>query len=277
MRSNGGTRDDMLNQLAYYKETWHLHYDGEPCTTSSGLLQPVLFEGEECMLKIARRERDVRANELMIWWRGDGAAKVLMHDGLALLMERSKGAVSLVAMALNGQDSEASRIICGVAARLHKHPPPYPGSLLPLDFWFKALPLASAKYGSIFTECRVIADKLLDDLRDIVALHGDIHHGNILDFGERGWLAIDPKGLIGERGFDYANIFCNPDAAISTRPGRLVGQAVVVAETAGLDRIRLLQWIAAWAGLSAAWCISDREDPQKAMSIAKLAIAILGG
>jgi streptomycin 6-kinase len=73
----------------------------------------------------------------------------------------------------------------------------------------------------------MIADKLLDDPRDIVALHGDIHHGNILDFGERGWLAIDPKGLIGERGFDYANNFCNPDAAIATRPGRLVGQAVV--------------------------------------------------
>ena len=49
-------------------------------------------------------------------------------------------------------------------------------------------------------------------------LHGDIHHDNILDFGKRGWLAIDPKRLQGERGFDYANLFCNPDLADPSRP-----------------------------------------------------------
>jgi len=54
---------------------------------------------------------------------------------------------------------------------------------------------------------------LLADQHDVGVLHGDIHHGNILDFGPRGWLTIDPKGLIGERDFDYANLFCNPDLA----------------------------------------------------------------
>lgn len=34
----------------------------------------------------------------------------------------------------------------------------------------------------------------------MVTLHGDLHHGNVLDFGASGWLAIDPKGLKGERG-----------------------------------------------------------------------------
>jgi hypothetical protein len=33
-----------------------------------------------------------------------------------------------------------------------------------------------------------------------------------------GWLAIDPKGLVGERGFDFANIFTNPDLDNPTRP-----------------------------------------------------------
>ncbi len=54
---------------------------------------------------------------------------------------------------------------------------------------------------------------------------GDLHHRNILDFGSRGWLAIDPKGILGERGFDFANIFCNPDPAIATVPGRLAHQS----------------------------------------------------
>jgi streptomycin 6-kinase len=46
------------------------------------------------------------------------------------------------------------------------------------------------------------------------ALHGDLHHENVLDFGERRWLAIDPHGLHGERFFDFANIFTNPDLMI---------------------------------------------------------------
>jgi hypothetical protein len=54
-----------------------------------------------------------------------------------------------------------------------------------------------------FLVCRI-------ERRDVVVLHGDMHHENILKFSSRGWLAIDPKGLVGERGFDYANIFCKP-------------------------------------------------------------------
>ena len=65
-----------------------------------------------------------------------------------------------------------------------------------------------------------VAAELLASPRDVTVLHGDIHHGNILDFGARGWLAVDPKGLVGERGLDYANLFCNPDTATATGPGR---------------------------------------------------------
>ena len=49
-----------------------------------------------------------------------------------------------------------------------------------------------------------------------------MHHDNILDFGERGWLVIDPKRLHGERAFDYANIFCNPDLADPRPPVAIV-------------------------------------------------------
>jgi streptomycin 6-kinase len=51
----------------------------------------------------------------------------------------------------------------------------------------------------IFSLSAETAHALLAAPREITVLHGDIHHDNILHFGERGWLAIDPKGLIGER------------------------------------------------------------------------------
>ena len=104
-----------------------------------------------------------------------------------------------------------------------------------------------------------------------------MHHGNVLRFGSRGWLAIDPKGLVGERGFDYANIFCNPDQETATMPGRLARQTRVVAQAAGLDRTRLLGWVLAWAGLSAAFSLQDRASPDVALKIAELAAMELRG
>jgi streptomycin 6-kinase len=190
-------------------------------------------------------------------------------------MERATGSRSLVEMAKKEHDDEASSILCQTIAKLHSHQPPYPFGLMPLNTWFRGLEAATSKLGGVFVESDTIAKKLLKDQREIVALHGDIHHGNVLDFGERSWLAIDPKGLVGERGFDYANIFCNPDAVVATEPGRLMKQVKLVSETAALDPHRLLQWIAAWAGLSAAWSFADKMDFEPAMTVAKMAMASL--
>ncbi len=106
-------------------------------------------------------------------------------------------------------------------------------------------------------------------------LPGDVPHGNILNFGEHGWLAIDPKGLIGERCFDYANLFCNPDHETARAPSRLARQIEVVADAAGLERKRLLRWVLAWAGLSAVWHIGNGAPPDTALVVAEIAAAQL--
>jgi streptomycin 6-kinase len=106
-------------------------------------------------------------------------------------------------------------------------------------------------------------------------LHGDLHHGYVLDGGERGWLLIDPKGLLGERTYEYATTLCNPDEARALAPGRLVRQAGIIAEAAQLDGDRLLRWTLAHAGVSAAWCMQDNVDPAPALRIAELARNLL--
>ena len=121
-------------------------------------------------------------------------------------------------MARNGRDDEAARIICDVIAELHApRAKPLP-DLIPLSHGFESSEPAAAGHGGLLSLSAETARVLLDDPHEIGVLHGDIHHGNILDFGERGWLAIDPKRLVGERGFDYANIFCNPDLDDPSRP-----------------------------------------------------------
>ncbi|HWA42654.1 MAG TPA: aminoglycoside phosphotransferase family protein [Hypericibacter adhaerens] len=261
--------------FAPWLERWDLAADGEPIVTPSSRLLPVRRDGGPAILKIALEAEERRGAELMRWWAGDGAATVLAHEGDALLLERALGPGSLVEMAHGGRDDEATRIIARVAARLHAPRASPPPSLLPLTQWFAALDPVAASQGGLLAEAAAVARELLRNPRETSVLHGDLHHGNVLDFGERGWLAIDPKRLAGERGFDFANILRNPDFALATSPGRLARQATVAAEAAGLERRRLLQWVLAFAGLSAAWHIGDGEAPDPDLAVAEIAAAAL--
>ncbi|CAM2952593.1 Aminoglycoside/hydroxyurea antibiotic resistance kinase [Legionella steigerwaltii] len=261
--------NDIFNK---YLKLWHLTQDGDPIITNTSRLLPVSHKGSSAMLKIALSNEERNGGALMVWWEGEGAARIFEYKDDALLMERAVGKRSLVCMTKTGQDDEASKIICDVVSRLHaKNKKPLPATLVPLTTWFRSLHSAAIERGGIFTHAARVARELLQNPQETVVLHGDIHHQNILDSGTHGWIAIDPKGLLGERGFDYANIFCNPDWDIAARPGRLARQATVVAEAAGLERSRLMKWILAYAGLSAAWSLEDGDSPDLALFIANVA------
>ena len=142
----------------------------------------------------------------------------------------------------------------------------------PLTRWFEALAPAARTHGGLLAQADLAAQALLADPRDVVVLHGDIHHGNVLDGGERGWLAIDPKGLLGERTFDFVNILRNPDAAAALTPGRFDRQVEVLAAAASVERRRLLEWTLAFAGLSAAWHLADGTPADLDLAVAGLAL-----
>ncbi len=207
------TDDSPDNTIIYHGQ---LTADGSPFWTRSSFLQPVHYQGQAAMLKISIGADEIRGAQLMAWWDGDGAVKVLDYTDNALLLERALGNKSLVKMSYSGLDDQASKIICHVAARLHasrKQPLP---DLMPLSICFEALMHTAVTHGGIFDKAASLARSLLIKPEEVVFLHGDLHHRNILDSGSQGWLAIDPKGFLGERGFDFANIFCNPDTNIAT-------------------------------------------------------------
>jgi streptomycin 6-kinase len=265
-----------------YLAQWQLTPDGEPIVTRGARLLPVRRGGRAAMLKVAIEAEEKFGGVLMTWWDGRGAARVLAADGDAILLERAQGRRSLSEFARTGRDDEATRIICDVIAALHaprRNPLP---DLIPLPIWFRELEPAAAAHGGILVRCAEAARALLADQRDVGPLHGDIHHDNILDFGERGWLAIDPKRLRGDRGFDYANLFCNPDVErprpqIAVLPDRFAKRLEIVVERSGIERRRLLQWIVAWSGLSAAWFLGVGQSPETDFRIAELAIRALDG
>lgn len=254
-----------------YINRWHLVADGDPIVTRGAQLLPVRRNGVAAMLKVATEAEEKFGGLLMAWWGGQGAAPVLAIEGDAILLERAQGQRSLTEFARNGRDEEATRIICDAVAALHApRNKPLP-ELIPLPVWFRALHPAAVRYGGLFVRSAAAANVLLSSPQDVGVLHGDIHHGNILDFGPRGWLAIDPKRLYGERGFDYANLFCNPDRSIATERSIFLRRVEIVSEAARIHRTRLLQWILAWCGLSAVWMIEDGDDGGFDMTVAQFA------
>jgi streptomycin 6-kinase len=259
-----------------YLKRWNLTADGSPIATPTSALLPVLWGDVPAMLKAALLDEEKIGNQLMIWWKGEGAARVLEHAEDVILMERAEAGVSLVDFAREGRDDEASCTMCAVLHQLHRSRVHAPPALPSLATWFEPLSRAVQEHGGILRVAAEAALELLASQHDVVVLHGDMHHGNVLRFGSRGWLAIDPKGLIGERGFDYANIFCNPDDQTAAMPGRLARQISVVAKAADLEPNRLLSWVLAWAGLSAAFSLEDGLAPNTArLEIAELAAAEL--
>lgn len=258
--------------LGVHLARWDLVPDGEPIETRSSLLLPVRHDGVPAMLKVAREEEERRGATVMAWWHGEGATKVLARHGEALLLERATGTRSLAAMVAAGGDDEASRILCKATMRLHAPRPGPPSELVPLPRWFEALAPAARIQGGLLARADAAAQALLADPREAVVLHGDIHHGNVLDGGERGWLAIDPKGLLGERTFDFVNILRNPDAATALKPGRFARQIDVLAAAASVERQRLLDWTLAFTGLSAAWHLADGTSPDLDLAVARLAL-----
>lgn len=268
-----------LTPFAPWLDRWDLAPDGEPFTTryARNHLLPVRQGDAPAMLKIAVSKDEIDGGALMAWWAGEGAARVLAREAEALLLERLPAKRSLAAMARDGRDDEATRILCAVAEALHApRAGPPPQTLYPLDVWLRALTPAAATHGGVLTASLEAATTMLADPREVVVLHGDLHHENVLDSGERGWLVIDPKGVLGERTYEFATTIMNPDAETAFRPGRIARQAAVVAAAARLEPRRVMRWLLAHAGVSAAWCMQDGFDPTDALRIAEIARAELG-
>ncbi|MFJ3049331.1 aminoglycoside phosphotransferase family protein [Pseudomonas nitroreducens] len=256
-------------------DLWQLTPEGEPIITPSSHLLPVRWRDRPAMIKRALEIEEQGGCRVMSWWSGEGAALVYAYDGHTILMERAEGSRSLMRMALHGEDDQASRIICDVVRRLHWPRDDSPPDLLCLRDWFRDLAPAAVRYGGLFPRCLETAEALLASEHDQRVLHGDVHHDNILDFGERGWRAIDPKRLYGERLFDYANLLCNPDLPTSRERARFLRQLDVIVEHARVDRRRLLEWVLAFAGLSAAWFLDDGMAAESDLTVAQLAAAEL--
>lgn len=97
--------------------------------------------------------------------------------------------------------------------------------------------------------------EMISSQKEQFLLHGDLHHYNIIK-GKNTWLAIDPKGLIGEREYDIIQFLLNNlenkniEQVIEKRINYLANEL-------NLDKTRILKYGFAHAVLSTCWTIED--------------------
>lgn len=90
-------------------------------------------------------------------------------------------------------------------------------------------------------------------------LHGDFHHGNILQSQET-WCIIDPEGLCGDVGYDLAVFMRNPLTHLVALPNAklIVSQRITdLANTLQYPSSRLWQWTFLQTMVSAYWSLED--------------------
>ncbi len=245
-----------LSDFEPWLTRWHLEVDGAPFASRWSQLLPVRREGHAMMLKAHMAEQEVQGSAFLATYGGRGAVHVYERDADAVLMERATGPRHLIHIVLEADEPAALQVLCDQLAVLHATVGPFDPAPISMDLWFSALPLTAERLGGIYAEAADLLSRLLASTDRTVPLHGDLHHGNLHDGGARGWLAIDPKGLMGDPTYDYAIMLClNPDAP-AEGPAKAVDVArrvPVVAAMAGLSAPRLLAWTTCLCALYSAW------------------------
>jgi len=247
-------------KLSYYLNAWNLSNPQLLTQTATSHIYTVTHDTETVVLKLlSPSETDEQRGALALrYFDGHGAVRLLRYDESAHLMEYAAGD-ELVTLVERGEDENATRTIAQVIEQLHSVPQDAPrDGLFMLDRWFgelfnKATADRQAGIESIYVRSASLARRLLADQREVRVLHGDIHHRNIRQ-SARGWLAFDPKGVVGERTYDCANTLCNPAMPeIVHNEARLLTNAAILADTLAIDLSRLLAFTYAYACLNASW------------------------
>lgn len=212
---------------------------------------------------------------------GVGAAEVYGHGPAAMVTEWLDGP-SLGDLTRRGDDDQATAELVAVANTIHGQRAGDTAALQPLDGWFDALFKLefSAGLPSVskrnMQRAQALARRLLAEQTEICALHGDLHHDNIRR-GVRGYCAFDAKGLVGDRAFEVANAFRNPNGAerLIRDPEMIRRRAAVWGDGLGASSRRLLEWAAAKTALSISWRSGPLLDRDEDLDLLEVQLGVL--
>ena len=257
--------------LANASSLWSLRLGPPLRPLSYPYFAPALrADGTEAILKAGVPCRGLTTEvEALRHYDGRGAARLLgVHpDGGLLLLERLRPGRALWSLA---DDQQATAAAAQVMRQLRR-PVPSQHSFPTVAEWAQGLHRARQRVAggtgplpaALLARAESLFAELLGSSAEPIVLHGDLHHGNILAARREPWLAIDPKGVVGEPAYEVGALLRNPLGRLPVRPQLdelLARRAHQLADELSLSRDRVLGWALAQAVLAAWWCIEDGDD-----------------
>ncbi|HEX5496315.1 MAG TPA: aminoglycoside phosphotransferase family protein [Mycobacteriales bacterium] len=201
---------------------------------------------------------------------GHGAVRLLASDTArgALLLERAQPGTP--ATALVGHHDEDATAAAVRLMRMLNVPPP-PGCPLPalaeerasFAGYLRDHPGDSPLPRYLVERAGSLFDELCASAPGQAVLHGDLHHENILRATREPWLAIDPHGVVGDRGYEIGALLYNPeptrrdDSLLALVPARIEQ----LADGLRLPIERVVAWGFVKAVLSEVWDAEGGDEP----------------
>ncbi|MFD7690144.1 aminoglycoside phosphotransferase family protein [Streptomyces sp. NPDC059781] len=251
---------------AAFLSRWNLHVTGTPMHGVSALVLPVTrTDGTHAVLKLQIRDHETEGEPVALrLWNGDGAVRLLDHDEPTgtMLLERLDAT-----RMLSHQDDvhEAVLVIARLLAHLHTTPAPEgmrhlrdiaPAMLERTPAALDRIPDPAAR--RLVADCAAAVREVADEPGDRL-LHWDLHDENVLASDRAPWLAIDPKPLAGDPGFDLW-----PALANRFDPDDVIWRFDAMTDVLGLDRARARAWTYGRLLQNCLWEVEDGRPPDEA-------------
>lgn len=257
--------ESLEQSVETYLQNWRLTSEGPVDNLSYNFVIKVTdSNGTPLILKLGVPNFDTR-NEMVTLqaYNGDGCAKLLKSDpenGVMLLERLVPGKM------LSDESDEMVVLENFIKVWKAVRRPVLDGTSTPsLTQWFEGLTrYRNAGEGPISMEHVQLAEEFFQQVMETSEgpqlLHGDLHHENILYSEEKGWMAIDPKGVAGDPYFDVISFLINQLESKPDPKSTLKLRVEIISEQLGLDRGRLLKAAIALGTLYACWGVEDLAD-----------------
>ncbi len=225
-----------------------------------------LADGTPVVLKIGVPNREfISELTALRLFNGDGCVRLLEAEDTRymFLLERLFPGKMLANL---DDDDLSTHIACDVMTHLWR-PAPMGLPLIELIDWFSELDKVRPKFTGgtgpfpkkIFEKVEKLIPELFANSSPPVLMHGDFHHFNVLS-SDRGWLAIDPKGVIGPPEYECGPLLINPMPSLLYLPevDRLTLRRIsILSERLGFSRGVIRDWALCHAILSAWWDMKE--------------------
>jgi streptomycin 6-kinase len=253
---------ELIGRIQQHAREWGVVVE-DPFETESSAIAFGKRGNLAVVLKVIKQAGDEwHSGSILDAFDGNGVVRVYEQAPGAVLMERLQPGSSLTEMSLNGNDEGATGILGTVMRQMSAKE--IPRICATVQDWGKGFAryIASGDDSipkSLVEAAQRVFSALCASQRAPRLLHGDLHHYNVLFDVNRGWLAIDPKGVIGEIEYEIGAVVRNP----IERPELFLATSIIerrveqLSRKLNLDFKRALAWGFAQAVLSAIWEIED--------------------